>query len=68
MTVRKSSKIADPDLPGTPRSEFYKDVVDVLLGARFSSYRAVNFIMVEAYWNIGRMIVTEEQQGKERAE
>ena len=24
--------------------------------------------MVEAYWNIGRMIVEEEQQGKERAE
>ena len=24
--------------------------------------------MVEAYWNVGRMIVEEEQQGKERAE
>ena len=24
--------------------------------------------MVEAYWNVGRMIVEEEQQGKGRAE
>ena len=36
--------------------------------ARRNAYRAVNFTMVEAYWNVGRMIVEEEQQGKERAE
>jgi len=36
--------------------------------ARSNAYRIVNFIMVEAYWNIGRMIVEEEQQGMERAE
>lgn len=49
------------------RSEFYQTIVDVLQNARTNSYRAVNFIMVEAYWNVGRMIVEEEQQGKERA-
>lgn len=49
------------------RSEFYQTILDVLQNARTNSYRAVNFIMVEAYWNIGRMIVEEEQQGKERA-
>lgn len=36
--------------------------------ARTNAYRAVNFVIVEAYWNIGRMIVEEEQQGKEKAE
>ena len=50
------------------RSEFYQAIVNVLQNARTKSYRAVNFIMVEAYWNVGRMIVEEEQQGKERAE
>lgn len=50
------------------RSDFYQAVVDVLRNARSNSYRAVNFIMVEAYWNVGRMIVDEEQQGSERAE
>jgi predicted nuclease of restriction endonuclease-like (RecB) superfamily len=49
------------------RHEFYQAVIDVLQNARRKSYRAVNFIMVEAYWNIGRMIVEEEQQGKKRA-
>lgn len=33
-----------------------------------SVYRAVSFAMVMAYWEIGRLIVEEEQQGKERAE
>ncbi|MEJ7617517.1 MAG: PDDEXK nuclease domain-containing protein [Pyrinomonadaceae bacterium] len=31
------------------------------------AYAAVNAAMVEAYWNIGRRIVEEEQKGKERA-
>lgn len=50
------------------RDELYQPVADVLRNARAKSYRAVNFIMVDAYWEIGRMIVEEEQQGKERAE
>jgi uncharacterized protein DUF1016 len=56
------------DTLGTVRSEFYESIVEVLRAARSNGYRAVNFIMVEAYWNIGRMIVEEEQQGKDRAE
>lgn len=50
------------------RPEFYQSVTDVLQAARSNAYRTVNFIMVEAYWNIGRMIVEEEQQGRGRAE
>jgi len=68
MMQRKTSNITVPDLPTVPRSEFYQAIVDVLNNARVNSYRAVNFIMVEAYWNVGRMIVEEEQQGRERAE
>ncbi|MHB8764900.1 MAG: PDDEXK nuclease domain-containing protein [Deferrisomatales bacterium] len=50
------------------RPEFYHAVADVLRTARAKAYRAVDFIMVEAYWTIGRMIVEEEQQGRQRAE
>lgn len=50
------------------RGKFYEAVADLLRNARSNAYRAVNFVMVEAYWNIGRMIVEEEQQGQERAE
>jgi len=46
----------------------YKDIRAILEKARSESLRAVNFAMVQAYWNIGRIIVEEEQQGKSRAE
>lgn len=51
-----------------PRRNFYRSVTALLRTARQRAYRAVNFTMVEAYWNVGRMIVEEEQQGRERAD
>ena len=47
---------------------FYNSVKEVLEAARSSVYRAANFAMVGAYWNIGRLIVEEEQSGEQRAE
>ena len=52
----------------TERGEFYESIAEVLRSARSNAYRAINFVMVEGYWNIGRMIVEEEQHGNERAE
>ena len=46
----------------------YQNIKDILEEARNSAYRSVNFAMVQAYWQIGRIIVEEEQKGKERAE
>lgn len=51
-----------------PKNDFYQSIADILRVARTNTHRAVNLAMVEAYWNIGRKIVEEEQQGKERAE
>jgi len=50
------------------KSDFYDNVKDILQRARDNAYRQVNFNMVEAYWNIGKQIVEEEQSGKDRAE
>lgn len=47
---------------------FYEDVKSILQLARDNAYKSVNFIMVEAYWNIGKKIVQEEQNGNDRAE
>ncbi|MDP1547533.1 MAG: DUF1016 N-terminal domain-containing protein [Anaerolineales bacterium] len=44
------------------------DIQKILHTARTKSYAAVNFAMVEAYWQIGRRIVEEEQRGKGRAD
>lgn len=44
------------------------DIREVLLSARKTAYKAVNFAMVSAYWNVGRLIVEDEQHGNRRAE
>jgi hypothetical protein len=45
-------------------SEFYNRVRELIASGRQSAYRAVNAAMVQTYWEIGRLIVEEEQQGK----
>jgi DUF1016 N-terminal domain len=43
------------------------EIKQILAQARQKAYQAINFAMVDAYWNIGKKIVLEEQNGKERA-
>ena len=45
----------------------YQSIKSVLDVARAKVYAEINFAMVEAYWNIGRLIV-EKQGGEERAD
>ncbi len=42
-------------------------IVDLLHVARRNAARSVNALMTASYWEIGRRIVTAEQQGKRRA-
>lgn len=46
----------------------YQRIREILESARNKVYRTANFEMVQAYWNVGREIVEEEQNGKERAD
>lgn len=52
----------------TPSENFYSQVVDLLQSARSKVVRSVNQTMVLTYFEIGRMLIEEEQDGKERAE
>lgn len=45
----------------------YNQIRAVLEDARSRAYRAINFTMVQAYWQIGRLLVEDEQKGKIRA-
>ena len=47
---------------------FYYQIVDLLQSARKKVVQTVNQTMVHTYFEIGRMIVEEEQDGKERAD
>jgi predicted nuclease of restriction endonuclease-like (RecB) superfamily len=58
------------ETPPTPSGfeQSYKRIRTILSDARTQAHRAINAAMVAAYWEIGRVIVEEEQQGQERAE
>ena len=47
---------------------FYNRIKEILEAARNKVYRTANSEMVIAYWNIGRIIVEEEQKGSDRAD
>jgi predicted nuclease of restriction endonuclease-like (RecB) superfamily len=55
-----NTRISVPD-------SLYRELSTIIHSARKQAYRSINRTMVEAYWNIGRLIVEEEQAGKSRA-
>lgn len=50
------------------RSDFIKEVKTIIEQSREQAIRSVDHIRVRMYWELGRKIVEEEQQGNERAE
>jgi predicted nuclease of restriction endonuclease-like (RecB) superfamily len=54
--------------PVTAEAVLYQSIRDVLLSAKTQVRRAVNDAMVQAYWQVGRLIVEGEQGGEKRAE
>src|ERR1035437_6615846 len=57
-----------PRMVKTGTAALYLSIRQVLEQARASAYRAVNFAMVQAYWQGGYLIVEHEQGGKHRAD
>ena len=55
------------EILGQQNNNFYQDIKSILQLARDNAYKSVNFIMVEAYWNIGKKIVEVEQNGETKA-
>lgn len=49
-------------------TKFYSQIVELLQSARNKVVRTVNQTMVLTYFEIGRMLVEEEQEGEERAD
>jgi len=47
---------------------YITEIKQIIISARNKAYTAVNSAMIEAYWLIGKRIVEEEQNGKQRAE
>jgi len=47
-------------------TNFFKRAIELLHSARQQVVRQVNLTMVQTYFEIGKMIVVEEQEGKDR--
>lgn len=59
--IVKNGALANQDV-------FVGDIRSIIDNARATAVRSVDFCRVQMYWNIGRRIFEEEQQGKERAD
>lgn len=57
----------EENTPSTSVERLYDEIRQIIEEARSRVYRTANFAMVQAYWNVGRLIVEQEQKGKERA-
>jgi len=55
-------------VPRHNMEELYASIRGILATARRKAYTAVNFAMVESYWQIGQQIVENEQRGETRAD
>lgn len=55
------------EMPRLTTDGIYQQIREVLIQARSRALQAVNTEMVACYWQIGRLIVEEEQRGKARA-
>lgn len=49
-------------------ADFIGEIKRIVTQARQKAYTAINSAMVEAYWQMGKRIVEQEQQGKDRAD
>ncbi len=57
------------DSPSSPQNlePIYKKVSTILTEARNAAWQTINATMVIAYWEVGKAIIEDEQQGSERA-
>lgn len=49
-------------------NSFIREIKEIILTSRANAVRSVDFCRVQMYWQMGKRIFEEEQQGKERAD
>ena len=61
MTEKKTKNLPDGN-------NFISEIKHIIEAGRVAAYSTINATMIATYWNIGKRIVEEEQNGKQRAE
>lgn len=52
----------------TNQTPLFSEIKEIILQSRQRVFRMVNSVLLETYWEIGRVIVEDEQKGKDRAD
>ncbi|OHT47209.1 PDDEXK nuclease domain-containing protein [Flavobacterium tructae] len=52
----------------TNQTPLFSEVKEIILQSRKRVFRMANSVLLETYWEIGRVIVEDEQRGKDRAD
>jgi hypothetical protein len=50
-----------------PKNELFNAIREIINQSRLSVFRAANSALLGSYWQIGKLIVEDEQQEKRRA-
>jgi predicted nuclease of restriction endonuclease-like (RecB) superfamily len=64
----KNKKMAKNNIPILSIETLYNTIKQIIEEGKNNAYRAVNSAMVQTYWHIGKLIVENEQSGKQKAE
>lgn len=52
----------------TNQTPLFSEIKEIILQSRQRVFRMANSVLLETYWEIGRVIVEDEQKGKDRAD
>lgn len=66
-TTLNTTNMAKKKMLAVSKGTLYESVKQIIEEARNNVYRVANFTMVQAYWHIGKLIVENEQNGKQKA-
>lgn len=66
--VKIGEKIMKEDEINKQINDLIEDARKIIEKSRSNAVRSVDFCRVQMYWNLGKRILEEEQQGKDRAD
>ena len=52
----------------TNQTPLFSEIKEIILQSRQRVFRMANSVLLETYWQIGKLIIEDEQEGKDRAD
>lgn len=68
LRTNHSATMKKDDITTLCTPDFIQEIKRIVTNTRQKAYAAINSAMVEAYWQMGKRIVEQEQQGRGRAD